>query len=367
MNANVETAQIGTKKQRSSNLELLRIISMLAIVAHHFVVNSGITSAYDLQHISANTLYLQLLGMWGKTAINVFVLISGYFMCKAKLTLSRFCKVYLEAKFYRLVIFVILLIMGYETISPKGMLNVLFGFIRNPNGGFTSSFLMFYLFIPFYNVLIHHMTKKQHEYLLAVSLIYFTAAPTFLFAGSVFHEPLWYAILYFIAAYIRHYPQSWMNNNRICIPGLICLALLSGLSVIVVDFVGVRFGFSSYYYMVADSNMLLALLVSIFVFLVFKNINMKHNKMINCIASTTFGVLCIHASSDAMRKFLWQDLLKVPQAYALSLPLLMLYSIASVIGVFAVCSVIDFVRIHLIEKPLFNKLNQQKWFCREII
>lgn len=30
------------KKQRNSNLELYRIIVMLAIVAHHYVVNSGL-------------------------------------------------------------------------------------------------------------------------------------------------------------------------------------------------------------------------------------------------------------------------------------------------------------------------------------
>lgn len=31
-------------KQRDSNLELLRIITMLVIVAHHYVVNSGLIS-----------------------------------------------------------------------------------------------------------------------------------------------------------------------------------------------------------------------------------------------------------------------------------------------------------------------------------
>lgn len=33
---------IGGGGQRESNLELYRIITMLAIVSHHFVVNSGI-------------------------------------------------------------------------------------------------------------------------------------------------------------------------------------------------------------------------------------------------------------------------------------------------------------------------------------
>lgn len=36
---------IAVKKQRSSNLELYRIFCMLMIVAHHYVVNSGLTSA----------------------------------------------------------------------------------------------------------------------------------------------------------------------------------------------------------------------------------------------------------------------------------------------------------------------------------
>lgn len=38
--------RVGTaKKERNSNLELFRILTMMAIVAHHYVVNSGLTSA----------------------------------------------------------------------------------------------------------------------------------------------------------------------------------------------------------------------------------------------------------------------------------------------------------------------------------
>ena len=64
----------GGKKERSSNLELYRIICMLMIVAHHFVVNSGLTSAEGpmaATPTAANTLYLWLFGMWGKTGTNL--------------------------------------------------------------------------------------------------------------------------------------------------------------------------------------------------------------------------------------------------------------------------------------------------------
>lgn len=66
--------------KRSSNLELLRIIAMVAIVSHHYVVNSGITNHFDYANITPNMIFLQLWGMWGKTAINIFVMITGYFM-----------------------------------------------------------------------------------------------------------------------------------------------------------------------------------------------------------------------------------------------------------------------------------------------
>ncbi len=39
--------QIENKKKRDSNIELLRIILMIVIVAHHYVVNSGIMESIN--------------------------------------------------------------------------------------------------------------------------------------------------------------------------------------------------------------------------------------------------------------------------------------------------------------------------------
>ena len=40
--------EIGDRKQRNSNLELMRILLMLGMIAHHYVVNSGVEALYDL-------------------------------------------------------------------------------------------------------------------------------------------------------------------------------------------------------------------------------------------------------------------------------------------------------------------------------
>lgn len=71
-------------KSRNSNIELLRILMMITIIAHHYVINSGITELYDFNNITGNMIFQQIFGFSGKTIINVFLLISGYFIVKHK-------------------------------------------------------------------------------------------------------------------------------------------------------------------------------------------------------------------------------------------------------------------------------------------
>ncbi len=354
------------KYARNSNLELLRIISMLLIIGHHFVVNSGITEYYDFNSITPNMIFLQFWGMWGKTAINVFVLISGYFMCTSVLTVKRFGKIYLEAKFYKLVLFILLFMLDYQTLGLKSIFKLLFGYWYGIGNGFTSSFLAFYLLIPFFNILIKNMNKKLHLLLVALLVFMYTIVGTFFMNNSIFSEPIWYGVLYFVAAYIRLYPAEWMTSKKTINSILFVCIGLAYTSILVVDFIGVRFGFEAYYYMIADSNKFLAFMIGLFTFLLFNNLNIKQSNAINSIATTTFGVLCIHANSDAMRTFLWKDLLKVPEAYFMDTGELFLFALFSMFIVFCVCSVIDMLRIRFVEKPLLQWLDRYEWWRKEL-
>lgn len=103
---------------------------MFLIGAHHSVVNSGITDNFSFIELTPNMVFLQLWGMWGKTAINVFVMITGYFMCISKLTWRRFAKMYLEKKFYTIVISIIFFKARYEPLSLDSILRLLFGRIE---------------------------------------------------------------------------------------------------------------------------------------------------------------------------------------------------------------------------------------------
>lgn len=98
----------------------------------------------------------------------------------------------------------------------------------------------------------------------------------------------------------------------------------------------------------SDSNTFLAVAVSISSFLFFKNLRLKYNKVINTIAASTFGVLQIHANSDAMRKWLWTDVLNNVEMYDSSW--LVVHAIGSVICIFGICVVIDLFRRIVFDK-----------------
>ena len=113
---NGNIAQAGQPKpasHRDSNIELFRIITMFFIVAHHYVVNSGLTledGPIAANPLSGNSIFLLLFGAWGKIGINCFVMITGYFMCKSSITLRKFAKLLGEIMFYKIGIGLIFLI-----------------------------------------------------------------------------------------------------------------------------------------------------------------------------------------------------------------------------------------------------------------
>lgn len=348
-------------EERNSNFELFRIFLMLFIIAHHYVVNSGLTKLYDFSDITPNMIFLQIYGMFGKTVINCFTLITGYFMVKSNITLKKFLKIYLEVKFYYFLLFLVFFITGYESISIKGLIKTVFSVVYEAGNLYTGTFIMFFLFIPFLNILIKGMDKKQHERILLLTICYFTVFSTF-FKHDTFSFIGWMMVCYLIGSYIRLYPCKAFESKRYAILCLAVTVILMVLSILVIDFVGIKWGIDNYYYMLSDSHKFLALTCSLSAFLLFKNMNIKQNKVINRVAASTFGILLIHANSDTMRRFLWKDLFNNTAFYDSGI--LVLHAIGSVFAVYIVCLAIDQMRIKCIERPLLKYIESSEKVIR---
>lgn len=343
------------KKPRNSNLELYRIIVMLLIVAHHYVVNSGLMPELEKAPLSSKSLFFYLFGMWGKTGINCFVMITGYFMCKSHITIRKFLKLLLQIEFYAIAINAIFALTGYHHFGVKDALMAVWP-IPSIADGFVSCFLAFYLFIPFLNVLTSHLDKKKHGYLVLLCLFTYTLMGTIHCFQVTMNYVSWFCVLYFIASYIRLY-GFLPKLNTAKWGGITCLmVILSILSVLYMAYkqsLGLPRWAYSY---VADSNTLLAVATAVSSFMFFKDLKMKHHKWINTIAASTFGVLLIHANSDTMRQWLWKDTLHNAEKYYT--PDVCLYAVISVLCVFFICIIIDYIRIHTVEKWTFKVIDK---------
>lgn len=334
---------------------------MIMIVAHHFVVNSGLTTGdggpLAIDHTSGNSIFLTIFGAWGKTGINCFLMITGYFMCTSKITMRKFLKLMGQVYFYKLLLFPILLIAGYEIVSPQRLIKLLM-----PTWGFSDNFLGcfigFWLTIPFLNILIRNMSKREHEWLLVLMLTIYS------FLGSVpsfnvtFNYVTWFGIIYFIASYIRIYPLPIFNRG-----GLWGWLTLFSTAFAIASILVQRFVFSERpfmgYFFVSDSNKFLAVAIAVCSFLWFKNMNIKYSKVVNAFGAGTFGVLLIHANSEAMRTWLWKDTVDVVGHYmALTTVELVIYSVTIVLAVFVVCNLIDQIRIASLEKWFLNRYDK---------
>ena len=301
-----EIRDSSSHQMRDSNIEVFRIILMLLIVAHHYVVNSGLTlpdGPIFADPLSWRSLFLLIFGAWGKTGINCFVMITGYFMCKSNITARKFVKLLAEVTFYHITITFLFWVTGVETFSIRSFIIRIIP-ISDVSTGFAQSFLVFYLLIPFLNILVHKMTEHQHVMLLL------WCGGTYVFLGTVpglkisMNYVSWFCVIFFVASYIRLYPKSMYSNITLIKKITLILLVLDIFSVVICTWLGTKLGKRIPYMFMQDANSFLAVATGIAAFLLFKNVYIPYNHIINIVASSTFGVLLIHANSETMRRLL---------------------------------------------------------------
>ena len=339
---------MSVKVVRNSNLELYRVIVMILIVAHHYFVNSGLIELASISPDSLKSIYFYLFGMWGKTGINCFVLITGYFMCTSSISLQKFIKLLFEVYLYRILIFFIFWICGYEYLNAESLTRLLLP-VSSVADNFTGCFILFWLTIPFLNVLVRNLIQRQHLYLLGLSVAIYVILPLLPFNKVIMNYVTWFTVLYIISSYIRLYNVQLFSNKTW---GWLTLLLMfiSMLSVLLC----LKLNKNPYWF-VSDSNAILAVITSVCSFMFFKDLKIPYSKFVNTLGASTFGVLLIHANSDAMRAWLWRDTLNNVGWFHSEIFVAIAHSIISVMLVYSVCSLIDWMRIKYIEKPFFSR------------
>jgi peptidoglycan/LPS O-acetylase OafA/YrhL len=343
-------------KGRDSNFELLRIILMLLIVLHHYCVNSGFPQIMNLSTITSNTILIEFMSIWGKVGVNGFLILSGYFMVNSYFKIEKVYKLISEVLFYNIVVTVFLLLIGYN-IGMIGIIKCIVPIIFYLPETFIGSYLLVYILSPVINTCMHNISKEQLQFVLCILLVYFSIVSTFLLRDT-WNYFGWAITMYLVGGYIKLYNNKFFDCKLIWFIISVFCTILIWASELVVDFVGVKFGFKDWMYMMSNANKFPVFIMALSIFLFFKNIKITSNKIINTIAASSFGVLLIHANSDMMRQWLWKDLLK-NTAYFDS-KYLWIHMIISVASIYCICTIIDIFRIKFIENQIFHYAQRNK-------
>lgn len=179
---NKEIAIVGG---RQSNIEALRLLSMLMVLNLHsfwgYNHGSGIGQIFDFFRESSSI-----------CAVNVFLLISGYFGIRWKL--KSFYNLIFQLFFYAFGVYLTACAIGAINFSLKGFLSNVVCVYNH--WGFIKYYVLLYFFAPILNAFIEKVSNKQ----LLIFIIILLLCENFIIRGHGFTN---YCLMYFIGRWIN--------------------------------------------------------------------------------------------------------------------------------------------------------------------
>ena len=141
------------KPGRQANFELLRIIAMFMVVILHWNTNSGLLLDVGSPVTGCRGLILVTESVC-IVAVNVYVLISGYFLSSCTFSFRRVAQVLVQTLFYTVLIPPVLALVGVlswsEVLNPYHIWNSIFP-VQSGHYWFVSAYVVLCLLSPFFS------------------------------------------------------------------------------------------------------------------------------------------------------------------------------------------------------------------------
>lgn len=350
------------RAKRETGFELLRIIAMFLIGAVHVMNYGGMLKNGLPQTIKWQRLIYAVFTV----AVNVFVLISAYFMVKSKLKPKKLIYLWLQVVAYSVGSYVILCLFSNANFSlyefAKCWLPVLF----NKYWFFTAYFLLM-LVSPFLNKILHSSSKKElytlNIFLIVLAYLGMKFPISAIVNYSAGYSFFWFCVLYLVAGTLRLYPihiKKWIVLIVYLVATIAlwgCYFLPTGSRLILII------------YNSMDYTSPLVVIASICLLLLCKDVNVKNIYVHNTIcwvSSLTFGIYLLQES--AIKPWLYFDVFRVQMFYSsIWSPLAVLLVALEIFVVGLACEIVRKV-VLLCLKPLIKKVEQwieNKWKARK--
>ncbi len=211
-----------------------------------------------------------------------------------------------------------------------------------------SAYVLLYLLMPLINKCIEGLTRQQHLYAMVVGVGLFSIWPTITnqsWQTGVLNLPI-FITLFFMGAYFGRY-NTHISNKKLIIFCAVGILGIVGSEVMLKTLTSVY-----PFYFVWEMYKTPVVLLAIAIFLLFVDIEVKLPVAIARASESVFGIYLLHIGrlADLIFGVFFDNSSTYGTIY---LPLQLLLTVT---GIFVVGVVIDQLRIKLIEKPLFRKM-----------
>lgn len=341
--------------KRLSNIELLRIVAMLMVILGHYYVHGGIPEEAGL---GVTKTVFQFLGSGSKIAVNIFVIISGYFLVTQKFNWMKVIRFLSCTYFWSLAIVVFsLFAFGASNVDSTLMKKSLFPL--TPLNWFARAYLNLYLVFPVLNIIMRKLSKGKILALIGLLTLWFYGIPTWLneSKGGYLNSLFMFSDMYLMGACIRVYGNEKLMR-RLKVTGFLGMAVI-WLSIVGFDYESLKdpdYTALAMSFPHSGANFFV-LLVALGIFAVFKDMTVPSNGSLNKIAKTTFGVYLIHDNALIV-PWLWNTVIRAYEFYGS--PFLIVHMVFTATGIFFVCAVLEYLRINYIERPMMNFVSVHK-------
>ena len=364
------------KKERCSNFELMRIVSMFLIVLFHMIISTGgnlINNTTGLTKV-----ILEFICMIIIVHVNSYILVSGYFQHDKKFSLKKMLSLIGMAWFYKVAIAGVIYFLNIHDFSTLEVIKILSP-IEVQNNWFLVIYLAMYIISPYMNILIEKLSQKEHRKFIIILFIVFTIIPTITNQntfGNTGFSLIHFMYLYIVGSYLKKYPTSenihfknYSNNKK----RIIYLSAFLFIG----TFNFVMYEFSTQIQSITESNTInyvanaiiknlfyyqnpILIVQSICYFLFFETLNFK-NKFVNKIASLIFSVYIIHENPFVVKHM--YKLLNINTGKMIYGNRILIKMILATIIVMTVCLIIELIRTKTLKliKKAFSKIKASKF------
>ena len=267
-------------------------------------------------------------------------------------------KLYGQVWFWSVFSGVCAIMLGTHDISIINLVKIVLPFTFNRYWYF-SSYILIFLFYPFFNRLISTLNQKQHIYICCLSVTLFSAYYTLTHAEWIIgtNRLFIFISMYFVGAYIRKYGIFLRRIKCVLIAS--SLFLIEVGSLVCMKFVSAEVKMDNLItYFVWGTERIFPCMLGIVLFIIFEKIEIN-NKMVKIIVSyfspALFGVYLFHVGD--LNIWLFQIIFDDSKTYGNCFQLFF-QMLFAMITIFLAGTLIDKIRVLLLEKVLMKLLKK---------